>query len=296
VTRITISPDHKHKENQVTENPSARHQFASAQYPFFDITVPSTATASLPVRLLYGGFAWFMLLFVVVPVAAGCLLLPGLNRRRAVARWGAATILKMIGSGVEVRGKPLTEDDTAIVVANHQSYLDGIILTAVLPPHYTFLIKGEMARVPIAGFVLSRLGSQFVDRSSAHHRHRSARQLVRAARQGHALAVFPEGTFDGTPGLKAFRMGAFRAAWRAGRPVAPIVISGARSKLPADSWLPRPGPLVVEFRPKIAAGEFSDEVGMMRAVRRAILERLGEPDLDDESLSETDPDPVEASR
>lgn len=258
--------------------------------------MPHTATASLPVRLLYGGFAWFVLLFVVVPVAAGCLLLPGLHRRRAVARWGAATILKMIGSGVEIRGEPLTDEDTAIVVANHQSYLDGIILTAVLPPHYTFLIKGEMARVPIAGFVLSRLGSQFVDRSSANHRHRSARRLVEAARQGHGLAVFPEGTFDGTPGLKAFRMGAFRAAWRAGRSIVPIVISGARWKLPADSWLPRPGPLAVDFRPQVEAGEYSDEAGLMRAVRHAILERLDEPDLDDEGLSGTNSDPAEATR
>lgn len=236
-----------------------------------------------------------MLLFVVVPVSAGCLLLPGLERRRAVARWGAATTLRMIGSGVEVCGVPLTAGDTAIVVANHQSYLDGIILTAVLPPHYTFLIKGEMARVPIAGFVLSRLGSQFVDRSSANLRHRSARRLVEAAKKGHALAVFPEGTFDDKPGLKAFRMGAFRAAWRAGRSVAPIVVSGARSKLPADSWLPRPGPLTVEFCPKISAEDYPNEVALMQAARRAILDRLDEPDLDDQGLGDTEADSADAT-
>jgi 1-acyl-sn-glycerol-3-phosphate acyltransferase len=242
--------------------------------------VPSTATASLPVRLLYGGFAWFVLLFVVVPVAAACLLLPGLKRRRAIARWGAATMLKTIGSGVEIIGERLTEQDNAIVVANHQSYLDGIILTAVLPPHYTFLIKGEMARVPVAGFVLSRLGSQFVDRSNAHRRHRSARQLVQAARQGHALAVFPEGTFDEQPGLKSFRMGAFRAAFKAGRDIVPIVISGARAKLPSESWLPRPGPVAVQFRPRIAACDYPDESALMRATRQSILDALDEPDLD----------------
>lgn len=229
-----------------------------------------------------------MLLFVVVPVAAACLLVPGLQRRRAIARWGAATILKMIGSGVELRGELLTPADNAIVVANHQSYLDGIILTAVLPPHYTFLIKGEMARVPVAGFVLSRLGSQFVDRSNAHHRHKSARRLVQAARQGHALAVFPEGTFDGEPGLKTFRMGAFRAAWKAGRDIVPIIISGARAKLPSGSWLPRPGPLTVRFLSRIRAGDHPDETAMMQAARRSILALLDEPDLDGPDLDEPD--------
>jgi 1-acyl-sn-glycerol-3-phosphate acyltransferase len=243
--------------------------------------VPATATTSLPVRLLYGGYAWFVLLFVVVPVAAACLLLPGLARRRAIARVGAAATLRMIGSAVEVRGDPLTDQDNAIVIANHQSYLDGIVLTAVLPAKYCFLIKGEMERVPIAGFVLSRLGSHFVDRSNANHRNRSARRLVTAAKQGHALVVFPEGTFDAAPGLKTFRMGAFRAAWLAGREIAPIVISGARAKLPSESWLPRPGPVMVEFCPKISARDYPDEVALMQAARRAILKRLDEPDLDE---------------
>jgi len=242
--------------------------------------VPPTATASLLFRLLYGGYAWFILLFVVVPVAAACLLVPGLERRRAIARWGAATMLKMIGSGVRKTGEPLTNGEVAVVVANHQSYLDGIILTAVLPPEYTFLIKGEMVRVPIAGFVLARLGSQFVDRSSANHRHRSARRLVQSAREGRALAVFPEGTFDEQPGLKPFRMGAFRAARLADLSIVPIVIHGARSKLPSGSWLPRPGPLTCEFCPRLRARDYADEVALMRATRAIMLERLGEPDLD----------------
>lgn len=241
--------------------------------------MPSTATASLPFRLLYGGYAWFIVIFIVVPVTFAFLFVPGLDRRRAMARWGAAAIFKMIGSPIEVRGQPLTEGDVAIVVANHQSYLDGIILTAVLPPHYTFLIKGEMARVPVAGFLLTRLGSLFVDRSSTNKRQRSARRLVQTARQGHALAVFPEGTFDDVPGLKPFHLGAFRAAWRAGSAVAPIVITGARSKLRSGSWLPRPGPLTVEFCPRIEARDFPDEAGLMRESRRLMLERLDEPDL-----------------
>jgi 1-acyl-sn-glycerol-3-phosphate acyltransferase len=248
--------------------------------PFFDITVPRTATTSVFFRLLYAAFAWFVLLFVVVPVVACCLLLPGVERRRAIARWGAGTVLRMIGSGVRISGSPPGAGDAAMVVANHQSYLDGMILTAVLPPQYTFLIKREMVRVPIAGFVLSRLGSQFVDRADANQRHRSARRLVQSAKEGQALAVFPEGTFDAEPGLKPFRMGAFRAAWLGGLPIVPAVITGARSKLPSDSWLPRPGGLSVEFCPRLEARDYPDEVALMQAARRAILEHLGEPDLD----------------
>ena len=244
--------------------------------------MPSTANPSLFVRLIYGCYAWFILIFCVLPVAAALLLLPGLKRRRTVARWGATTVFKLIGSEIEILGDPVTDADIAVVVANHQSYLDGIILTAALPPHYTFLIKGEMVKVPVAGFVLSRLGSLFVDRSDPNQRHRSGRRLVEAAQQGQAIAVFPEGTFDEEPGLKPFHLGAFRAAWRAKLPVQPVVITGARWMLPSGSWLPRPGPLTVEFRPMLNADDFSSLQGLVQATRRAILERLPEPDLEAE--------------
>ena len=242
--------------------------------------MPVTASVSSVARLLYAGYAWFVLLFAVLPVAAACLLVPGEERRRAIARRGAAAMLWLIGSRVTVLGLPPSRDELAVVVSNHQSYLDGIILTAVLPPQYMFLIKREMIRVPIAGFVLARLGSEFVDRSSANQRHRSARRLLQAARSGRALALFPEGTFDEKPGLKPFHMGAFRAARGAGLSIRPVVIRGARHKLPSESWLPRPGPLTVEFCPPIVSTEVADDRALMQAARTAILERLGEPDLD----------------
>lgn len=267
--------------------------------PLFHIIVASTASFRRPLHILYAGYAWLVLLFFAAPVAAACLLLPAIGRRRTVARWGAATVLRLMGSPVSVLGHPLNGGDGAIVVANHQSYLDGIILTAVLPPQYTFLIKREMARVPVAGFVLSRLGSEFVDRRSTLKRQRSARRLVRAARRGRALAVFPEGTFDATPGLKSFHPGAFRIARRASLDVVPVVITGARAKLPSGRWLPRPGPLGVEFCPRIESMDFGDELGLMRAVRAAMLARLGEPDLearDREAAARLEPDPGKTGR
>ena len=239
----------------------------------------STATARRAAVLLYAVYAWFIMVFAVTPVLIACVLLPGRDIRRAAARRGAAAVFWLIGSKIQVNGEVPGSGERAVVIANHQSYLDGIILTAVLPPHYTFLIKREMVKVPIAGFLLSRLGSEFVDRASADQRHRSARRLLQAAHAGQALAVFPEGTFDEKPGLKRFHMGAFRAAWRAGLPILPIAIRGARNKLPAECWLPRPGPLIVDFCTRLETADFDDERSLMLATRSAILEHTGEPDL-----------------
>ena len=65
-----------------------------------------------------------------------------------------------------------------------------------MPAGFTYLIKQQMATVPIAGFVLRRLGSAFVNRDDLLDRNRTARALLGLAKRGDALGFFPEGTFD----------------------------------------------------------------------------------------------------
>ena len=132
----------------------------------------------------------------------------------------------------------------------------------------------------MAGFLLKRIGSEFVDRHSEGGRRRDALRVLRRAEHGHALVFFPEGTFDEVPGLKRFHIGAFAAAVRGGMPVVPAVIHGARRALPNKALLVRPGRVRVEILAPIpvpASPRAGDE--LRREARRRILERLDEPDL-----------------
>ena len=107
-----------------------------------------------------------------------------------------------------------------------------------------------------------------------------ARRLVQSAKRGWTLAVFPEGTFDTNPGLRSFRTGAFTAAVRGSLPIVPVVIRGARHKMPGDSLMPRPGGLSVHICDAIEADEFDSVDSLINATRAAMLETLGEPDLE----------------
>jgi 1-acyl-sn-glycerol-3-phosphate acyltransferase len=229
---------------------------------------------------LYGAYAWLALLAVVLPTCALLAVTPGLQRRRRIARITARAFFAAIGSRVRVEGADVERYYPCIVVANHASYLDGIILTAALPASFTYLIKHEMTKVPIAGFLLRRLGSAFVDRSTARDRRRIARDLVERAVEGNALGFFPEGTFDAQPGLRPFQLGAFSAAARGGLPIVPVVIYGARSKLPAGRLLCSPGPLRVRICEAVAAHDESTARKLMAATRAAMLRHLDEPDLE----------------
>jgi 1-acyl-sn-glycerol-3-phosphate acyltransferase len=231
-------------------------------------------------HLAYGCYAWVALLVIVVPLCVVLAVVPGMERRRRLARGAAQLFLLVIGSPVRVEGSSIEPHYPCVVVANHSSYLDGIILTAALPGGFTYLIKYQMSHVPLAGYILRRLGSAFVDRDNPHDRHRTARAVHTLATRGSALGFFPEGTFDKAPGLKPFHLGAFSAAARAKLPIVPVVIHGARWKLPSGRFLPRPGPLRVHVCDAVRLPP-SDPTAhaLMTETRRAMLSKLEEPDL-----------------
>lgn len=221
----------------------------------------------------------FTLLFVLATLLA--LVVPNLEWRRSLTHRLARIALRVLGIRLEVDGLDNLPPGSCVVVANHSSYLDGVVLKAALPPRFSFVIKREAASMPVAGFLLRRIGSEFVDRHTEGGRRRDAMRVLRRAERGDALVFFPEGTFDGQPGLKRFHVGAFAAAVRGGMPVVPVVIHGARRALPNRAVVVRPGRIRVEVlvaMPLPARGRAAEE--MRGEARRRILARLDEPDLD----------------
>jgi len=241
--------------------------------------VAPTALPRILLRGSYGLYAWLALLICGTPALVMVTVAPGRELRRRLTRWFAKLFFYSIGSPIGIAGSQHMPRQACVVIANHASYLDGIILTAALPPNFTFVIKREMARFPFAGFLLRRIGSEFVDRVDEAHRKQTTRRLFKAARSGDALAFFPEGTFRAEPGLRGFKSGAFRAAWKNKLPVVPVVIRGARRKLPAEVWLPTPGPLDIHICEPLSSDTYDSAHGLMLAARRALLEKLDEPDL-----------------
>ena len=105
--------------------------------------------------------------------------------------------------------------------------------------------------MPLAGLLLRRIGSEFVDRFNRHAGGMDARRSFKAADAGQALAFFPEGTFLAEPGLGKFHSGAFAIAARADLPVVPLVIRGTRHILPCGRFLPRPGRIDIQVLPSL---------------------------------------------
>ena len=243
---------------------------------------PTPRVVAALARLAYA--LWTAAAFLTVGITALLVLalLPGVARRRAAGRALARAFLLIAGMPVQVRFPERLPQGQCVVVCNHASYLDGIVLTAALPPRFGFVIKREMASVPLAGLALRRLGSEFVERFDRHRSAAYTRRLLRSADNGRSLVFFPEGTFTRSPGLLKFHTGAFMTAARVGCPVVPAVLRGTRRALPPSGALPRPGRIELELLTPLTSAVKSPEHAapdLRDRSREAILASLGEPDL-----------------
>ncbi|HJS90310.1 MAG TPA: lysophospholipid acyltransferase family protein [Steroidobacteraceae bacterium] len=238
--------------------------------------------AVTPVRVAYTLYATLAFLTAGLAALGAVMMLPGVQRRRAAARASARAFLWLAGMPLTVRGLERLVPGQCVVVANHASYLDGLVFTAALPARFSFVIKREMSAVPLMGLFLRRIGSEFVERFDRHRGATDARRVLRNAANGHSLVFFPEGTFTRTPGLLKFHTGAFVIAARAACPLIPAVVRGTRSALSPSGALPRPGRIEIDILPPIHAPpqtEAASSAALRDQAREAILLALGEPDL-----------------
>lgn len=201
--------------------------------------------------------AYCLVVFTVLGLAvlAVNLFLPSLRRRRVVAGTVGRAFLWVTGIPFTVQGLERLPKTPCVVVANHASYIDAIAIVAALPPEFAFVIKKEMVTVPLAGLLLRRLGSQFVERFDRHKGATDARRVLKLAATGQSLMFFPEGTFDETRQIGKFLGGAFTTAARADMPVVAVAIHGTRAVMPPGGLLLHRLPIRVEVLAVLAADE-----------------------------------------
>jgi 1-acyl-sn-glycerol-3-phosphate acyltransferase len=139
----------------------------------------------------------------------------------------------------------LEELDSGVLVANHASYLDPIVLMAAVPCPFHFVAKRALTRYPLIGTVIRKAEHLTIEKAGLSDRLAGADEVERLLREGDRLVIFAEGTFVRRPGLLPFRLGAFRAAVDSGRPIVPIALTGTRRVLPDGTWLLRHAPITV---------------------------------------------------
>ena len=233
------------------------------------------------------------LLAATVPLLWGLLVIVPRGRAagRVVRCWcRGILVLSACSPRVEGLGN-LHAAGPAVLVANHASYLDAVVLLAALPMEFAFIAKRELAASPLVGTVIRKVGHLTVERADAMQSAADAERATALLRGGTSLLFFPEGTFVRAPGVLPFRLGAFKAAVEARRPVVPVGLRGTRRILPDGARLPTPGPVTVAIGvPITPQGGGWQEMVRLRDLARADIARLaGEGLVPDRGLVPTSP-------
>ncbi|GAA3715077.1 lysophospholipid acyltransferase family protein [Nonomuraea antimicrobica] len=192
-------------------------------------------------RVVRGARILAAVVIVLAGVPAALLSRTFASRRRQAAftRMWARVLLRALGLRLEVVGPPdAALGDAALgdaaapggaapavgslVVANHVSWLDPLVVAATLPARP--LAKQEIAAWPVVRTLVSGAGALFIDRERLMELPSTVAAVAQALRAGDSVVAFPEGTTWCGRGMGEFRPAVFQAAVDAAAAVRPITL------------------------------------------------------------------------
>ena len=167
------------------------------------------------------------------------------------ARWVRWTARVMVGLQTEVRGDVPT--GAVLIASKHQSILDSVVLVSVLPlPR--FIMKKQLAWIPIAGWHGLRAGFVPVDRGKRGSAIKKMLADVASGTTGPGqIIIYPQGTRTAPGVALPYKKGTAALYAQLGQPCIPVA-TNVGVFWPRHGIYRKPGVAVVEFLPAIAPG------------------------------------------
>lgn len=210
---------------------------------------------------LYQIYAWliffplvilFTLLFSTLTIIFATLVNPEWASRVFAVTWAKSlAFLTPVRVTVE-GGEHAHHGQSYVVVINHQSQYDILVVYGWLRLDLKWVIKKELRKVPGIGLGCEKAGHIFVDRRSPKQASRAIREALTRLGNGVGILFFPEGTRSLTGRLLPFKKGAFRLSMEQNIPILPVTLVGTRDVLPARSLKIFPGTIRMIVHPAIA--------------------------------------------
>ena len=124
---------------------------------------------------------------------------------------------------VKVVGEFKQEEDRTVIIVNHQSFLDGLLLGLILPISPIFVINTDIAKHPLVRIFLSLSDYLVIDPTKPM----AIKSLIRLVESGRPIVIFPEGRITTTGSLMKIYEGSAFVAVKANASIIPIIIQGA---------------------------------------------------------------------
>ncbi len=138
---------------------------------------------------------------------------------RSFPHWYHRNLCRLLGVTIHQRGH-LAEDRPVLLIANHISWLDIPVLSAVAP--VSFVAKSEVGTWPCINWLAKLQGTVFVDRALPRDAGKSAAEIMGRLREGDHMVLFAEGTSSDGNQVLPFKSSLFGAAIPAGNGIAGV--------------------------------------------------------------------------
>lgn len=156
-----------------------------------------------------------------------------------------------------------------VVVCNHQSMYDILVIYGWLKLDLKWVMKKELRKIPGIGIGCEKAGHIFVDRKNPKQASKAIGEALAKMGQGIGILFFSEGTRSDDGRLLSFKKGAFRLSKEQGLPILPVTLVGTRDIMPARSLKPFPGSVKMVIHPAVEPkGRDVDE--LLEETRRVI--------------------------
>jgi 1-acyl-sn-glycerol-3-phosphate acyltransferase len=168
----------------------------------------------------------------------------------------------------------LPRNGPAVIVANHLSMLDILVLYGLFRP-FKWVAKAELFKIPVVGWNMVINDYVRVWRGDRESVKQMMLHCRRHLARGSPILVFPEGTRSMDGRLQRFKDGAFRLAFEAKVPLYPVAISGTAEALPKHGLVMRSRmDARVEVLEPIDPRAFASAEALREAARAAIAAAL----------------------
>lgn len=161
-----------------------------------------------------------------------------------------------------------------LIVSNHQSYLDPVLLACKIVRPVNFMAKSELFENRYFGWLITKLNAFPVRQGEGDVG--AVRETIRRLQEGQVLNVFPEGTRSPDGELQPMQTGVGLIVRRAGVPVVPAVIDGSFNAWPRGRKMWRKRNVRVMFGPAMDLREFKGKeiVDRIDQTLRGMFEEL----------------------
>lgn len=242
----------------------------------------------IPINLLYRFWFYVMIAFSTIVLFPFLFIFTirekDYDKFSVVAKaWGGIILFGMGYFPKTHRVQKLDKDKSYVIVANHSSMIDIMMMFWIVNTPFVFIGKKELAKMPLFGFFYKR-SSILVDRNDRRSKLAVFKEAQRRFDQGNSICIFPEGGVPKDPAitLARFKDGAFRMAIDHQLPVVPVILYDDKHKFPYQlkHGLASPGRLRAKILAPVATegmDEKADKIPLRDTIYQLILKELENP-------------------